>query len=288
MNRPALLRRYAPVDDQSSSTPSSSNEAVPSRGSRPVSKISTARSAQPSKASSAQSMSSDIRSRWLDLAWMPAPKEGTEIDDTVKGLLCLAMSAAWMGLMEMGLPSEVCAFSKPRKATQYSDLDQDASALIPLPHPITQTRDPVRLHPLELAKSVPLTTTNPTLLALYRKFTNRTTSNSLQWLHNRTMSLFTLTLTITTSNPPSKTTPAQLWELTTRVLTALVQSKRNNARSAASNALTQLVDWVEDVVQCRGEKAEDWFGGEEWMNLMDFWITLARKVSSHLSMYSKN
>jgi hypothetical protein len=46
-------------------------------------------------------------------------------------------------------------------------------------------------------------------------------------------------------------------------------------------AISNLVEWAENIIRARGEERKAWFEGKAWLFTMDLWVTLGRKVSIH-------
>ncbi|ADV20626.1 Hypothetical protein CGB_B9070W [Cryptococcus gattii WM276] len=274
--RPALLRLYKAMNVEASKitaikVPTTSRATSSSRSTVGVasktatttsrSTPATSRSTRPtSVAESAKSSlksgrKASVPSRWLELAWFPAPMEGTEMSEPVKNLLFMAMVSAWTGLIATSKGSE------------------EVLAMMPA------TPDSAKLNPLALGLTLPLTSITPPLYCLYRAIDtlNLPSTSSLN-IRYRQIALFALSMTIC-SSAHSRNSPTRLWEAAHRAISTYVQVQNSSEDlSEAAQVIKKLVDWVESMVGKRGENVKDWLSGKGWLGLMEIWIALGRRL----------
>ncbi|OXH40985.1 separase [Cryptococcus neoformans] len=269
--RPALLRLYKALDvegspDTAANLPTTSRPTSSSRSTvRAASKTTTSTSRSTPSTSVAEFSKSSLKneqpaisvpSKWLELAWYPAPMEGTEMSEPVKNLLFMAMVSAWVGLITTSKGSEEVLVMMPTK-------------------PVS-----AKLNPLAMALTLPLTSITSPLYSLYRAIdtVNLPTASSLN-LRYRQIALSALSMTIS-SFPHSKNSPTRLWEATHRAISIYVRTQHSNENlSEAAEVISNLIDWVERMVETRGENVKDWQSGKGWLGLMEMWIALGRRLN---------
>lgn len=273
--RPALLKLYKAMNVEASkitaikvpvtsrATSSRSTVGVASKTATTTSRSTpaTSRSTRPtsvaesSKSSLKSERKASVPSRWLELAWFPAPMEGTEMSEPVKNLLFMAMVSAWTGLIATSKGSE------------------EVLAMMPT------TPVSAKLNPLALGLTLPLTSINPPLYCLYRAIDtlNLPPTSSLN-IRYRQIALSALSMTIC-SSAHSRNSPARLWEAAHRAISTYVQVQNSSEDlSEAAQVINKLVDWVECMVEKRGENVKDWLSGKGWLGLMEIWIALGRRL----------
>ncbi|WVN89000.1 uncharacterized protein L203_104216 [Cryptococcus depauperatus CBS 7841] len=269
--RPALKRLYQPMEleDDNILIPikaQSSRATTVSRSTtRTVSKTATSRSLTAvnlqrmasRNAPPGTSKDQAVPEEWMNLTWLPAAKEGSDISEPVKGLLFSAMISAWVGLLRLtqGLGT-VISFMRLPSLTSSN-----------------------QLNPLSIAFSLSRTTCTPALFALYRTISALALpTNSAAFFHLRHLALIALTLTITTA-PDSKNTPNQLWETTHRTVASAVSVDGDGDRlKEAANLIDNLVNWASALIETREENKASWFSGKGWSGLMDIWIAVSRRL----------
>lgn len=269
--RPGLLRLYkgSKVEDPPATAaklPTTSRATGPSRSTaRAASKTTTTSSRSTPATSVAKSSKSSLKSeqptisvpsKWLELAWFPAPMEGTEMAEPVKNLLFMAMVSAWVGLITTSKGSEEVLVMMPTSS---------ASA---------------KLNPLTIALTLPLTSITPLLYSLYRAIDilNLPPASSLN-LRYRQIALYALSMTIS-SSPQSRNSPTRLWEATHRAISVYVHTQHSNENlSEVAEVISNLIDWVEKMVEKRAENVKDWQSGKGWLELMEMWIALGRRLN---------
>lgn len=219
---------------------------------------------------------------WIDLAVLPGPQEGTEMNDAVRGVLFQALVAAWIGLSALGVEAAFVSFGIASPSDLTDDLVQ---AILEAAYHNEIASTSRCLHPLQLAISLSRTTTTPLLLFLYRQLTAATILPSSPFsVQIRLIALIAFSLTISTCTRPdvgtsSKHTPAQLWDLTRRTCSSLVNQGEDPGRLRGSaDTISALVHWCEDMLAQRKEDRMGWFEGKEWMALMEMAIGLGQRV----------
>lgn len=274
--RPALLRLYKAMNVEASkitaikvsvtsraTSSSRSTVGVASKTATTTSRSTpaTSRSTRPtsvaesSKSSLKSEKKASVPSRWLELAWFPAPMEGTEMSEPVKNLLFMAMASAWTGLIATSKGSE------------------EVLAMMPI------TPVSAKLNPLVLGLTLPLTSITPPLYSLYRAIdTLNLPSTSPLNIRYRQIALSALSMTIC-SSAHSRNSPTRLWEAAHRAISTYVQVQNSSEDlSEAAQVINKLVDWVESMVEKRGENVKDWLSGKGWLGLMEIWIAVGRRL----------
>lgn len=117
IGRPRLLRLYTPGVPPRSAVPIPYPAVVaephtpPSRNARSaVSQASTSRPSRPTLAGTSKATSKTRPTappfpvEWLDLAWLPSPIDGTELDEVVRSVILQALILSWTALL--GLENE--------------------------------------------------------------------------------------------------------------------------------------------------------------------------------------
>lgn len=133
-------------------------------------------------------------------------------------------------------------------------------------------------NPLLLASELPMIASSGLVAILYRQLRLELQQNPLS-IHLHRLTLYTLASAITTSEPASKTTPGQLWETTHRNLASTLNDDKSPARlQEVAETLSDLVGWTELLIEKRSNVASTWFSGNQWSALLEFWITIARRV----------
>ena len=164
---------------------------------------------------------------------------------------------------------------------------KDPTLLYVLP---TATVEGTSTHYLDIARALPLQISANPINLLYRALLGLPTSRSNHWLYLRGIAIRGL-LSIITTEPPSRLTPQSVWITLKKTCTSYAGANRNTrpdqtheqrALAIISQDLRDTTLWAERCIKTRGDKRELWFVGKEWTGLMDFWITLARKVSVFL------
>ncbi|WVQ71462.1 hypothetical protein IAR50_000999 [Cryptococcus sp. DSM 104548] len=259
--RSALLRLYSPIESGSLSSKVDRKPTASASSSRTATHPASRAPARPPPASSSKvpAGSEDVAvpSSWLDTASYPSTREGTEIPELVQSLLFSAILSSWTGLVSYSHGSEevISALWK-----SHSDSSSSVS-------------------PLNLAQSLSRPSITPALYAFYRAVSSLAPpATSPVFLPLRRIALFALSLTITATGE-SRNTPTQLWETTHRIVAAVVNTRKDEARlREAAEAVLSVVEWVEKVTEARGEESFGWFSGKGWSGLADMWIALGRRL----------
>lgn len=68
-----------------------------------------------------------------------------------------------------------------------------------------------------------------------------------------------------------------LWKHTLSHATARIKAG-GDALVEAEQLISGTIEWADWVVETRKEDKALWFSGEKWVELMDFWIGLGKKV----------
>ncbi|WWC85253.1 uncharacterized protein L201_000115 [Kwoniella dendrophila CBS 6074] len=267
--RLAVLRLYnsqaIPPKTASSSTTASTSTAsrIQPTSSKSTSKatstVSTARSrtAMTSKAGPS-SRSTAIPQEWLEMARLPAWQEGTEVSEIVKNVLFSTMMAAWICLVV---------------------LSKDVDELLPIlsiPSTSSQLTNHY-LNPITLALSLQISNITFYLHQFYRQVSSLSvTPTSASYLHLRHLSLLAMGITIP-SSPESRSTPTQYWDTVHRTILAFIKEDEQKERlQDAAKTVDDIVEFIEGMVQKRGEKG--WFEGKGWLGMVEMWIGLGRRL----------
>ena len=100
-----------------------------------------------------------------------------------------------------------------------------------------------------------------------------------RYLHYRTLAVFAMASGTSVSQAP-KAGPSRVW-------LALLQTVRSYLRTdesarpsrATSDVIARVIDWVIVICSARAEQEADWCTGKEWIELMDVWVSIGRRVS---------
>lgn len=152
------------------------------------------------------------------------------------------------------------------------------------------TKDNERLNPLQLAMDLPREVTTPVLNFFTRRL-NGPSMRSAQWLHLLCITIMAVALTATAVAVPaenaseSSRTPGYLWSYLQKWFVAYMERDEEDSTRIRKLGPTLLVivNWVQVMVDRRGEKREAWFSGTEWMDLLDTLVQAAKKVGNPLS-----
>jgi hypothetical protein len=78
--------------------------------------------------------------------------------------------------------------------------------------------------------------------------------------------------------------PSQLWETLKKWLVAYINHTDVEVASrrieAAAKMVSDVLEWAEEVITAREESRQGWFSGKAFVDLLDFWVDLSRKVSA--------
>ncbi|ODO11404.1 hypothetical protein I350_00183 [Cryptococcus amylolentus CBS 6273] len=257
----ALFRLYSPIESEPSSSepkPPTTSASSSRTTVRPAAKA----PARPTPASSSKAPASvegdvAVPASWLDTASYPSPRDGSEIPDLVRSLLFSAVLSSWTSLVSYSQGSEEVIGALWKSHSDHSSF----------------------ISPLVLARSLSRPSITPALYAFYRAVSSLAPpATSPIFLPIRRIALFALSLTIT-ATAESKNSPTQLWETTHRIVAAVVNARKDEARlSEATEAVLSVVEWVEKILEARGEDGSGWFSGKGWSGLADMWIALGRKL----------
>lgn len=111
--------------------------------------------------------------------------------------------------------------------------------------------------------------------------------NAPHWAHVFTVLISGYVVVTTdgeTTSPglPSLRMPTQIWETLKKWLVAYVghSDLEVAARRAtvAARIMSDLLDFSEEVIETRQEAGQGWFSGKAFMDLLDFWVDVSRKV----------
>ena len=126
------------------------------------------------------------------------------------------------------------------------------------------------------------------MLALTKRFQHIPMS-APHWAHVFTVLLSGYIVMVTegeTTSPglQSLRPPSQLWETLVKWLVAYINHTDIEVASrrieAAARMVSEVLVWAEEVIDSRQESRRGWFSGKAFMDLVDFWIDISRKVSA--------
>ena len=134
------------------------------------------------------------------------------------------------------------------------------------------------VHPIDYAVHLPITFTSSLITALYRQLI--TLNGRKDWLYIQRLVSATLA-SQTSVRESTARTPAQLWAHILKVCKSLVDSSHspNDELRPVSETIRWIMHWVHDMLEARSEDKDIWHAGNEWVELMDYWIVTARKAS---------
>jgi hypothetical protein len=126
------------------------------------------------------------------------------------------------------------------------------------------------------------------MLALTKRFQHIPMS-APHWAHVFTVLLNGYIVMVTegeTTSPglQSLRPPSQLWETLKKWLVAYINHTDVEVASrraeVAAKMVSDVLQWAEEVIDSRKESRQGWFSGKAFMDLIDFWIDISRKVST--------
>jgi len=144
------------------------------------------------------------------------------------------------------------------------------------------------LHPLQVARLDPPRMHCSPMLALTKRFQHIPMS-APHWAHVFTVLLGAYIVMVTegeTVSPglQSLRPPYQLWETLKKWLVAYINHTDVEVASrrieVAARMISDVLEWAEQVISSREESRQGWFKGKPFMDLLDFWVDLSRKVSA--------
>lgn len=142
------------------------------------------------------------------------------------------------------------------------------------------------LNPLQIARLDPPRMHCNSMLGLSRRLTH-IPMNAPHWAHVFTVLISGYIVVTTdgeTTSPglPSLRMPSQIWETLKKWLVAYVghSDLEVAARRAtvAARIVSDILDFSEEVIETRQETRQGWFSGKAFMDLLDFWVDVSRKV----------
>jgi separase len=144
------------------------------------------------------------------------------------------------------------------------------------------------LNPLQIGLLDPPRMHCSPLLSLTKRF-QHIPMNAPHWAHVFTVLLGAYVVTTTEGEvaPPGLQPlrpPTQLWETIRKWLVVYVGHSDVEVASRrienAARLISDILDWSEQMIEARKETKQGWFSGKDFMNLLDFWVDISRKVST--------
>jgi hypothetical protein len=144
------------------------------------------------------------------------------------------------------------------------------------------------LHPLQIARLDPPRMHCGSMLALTKRFQHIPMS-APHWAHVFTVLLSGYIVMVTegeTTSPglQSLRPPSQLWETLKKWVVAYINHTDIEVATrrveVAAKMVSDVLQWAEEVIDSRKESRQGWFSGKAFMDLVDFWIDISRKVSA--------
>ena len=223
-----------------------------------------------------------VNPKWLECCWLPSPQQ-SETSEQLRQVCVQQLTSAWsclIGIEGYGydLPVGPCrllwnsADAKPFKE------------LLLLPNSASEGW----LHPLQVSRLDPPRLHAGTMQMLTKRF-QHIPMNAPHWAHVFTilLSSYVLMMTDGEAAPPGLQplrAPSQLWEMMKKWLVAYIAHVdveiANRRIEVAARIISDILVWSDDVIESRSETRQGWYSGAAFMNLLEFWIDLSRKVSS--------
>jgi hypothetical protein len=145
------------------------------------------------------------------------------------------------------------------------------------------------LQPLQIARLDPPRMHCGSMLALTKRFQHIPMS-APHWAHVFTVLLSGYIVMVTegeTTSPglQSLRPPSQLWETLKKWLVAYINHTDVEVASrrieVAARMISDVLEWADEVIDSREESRQGWFSGKAFVDLLDFWVDLSRKVSTY-------